>query len=194
VLHYHGRLPPSGKNRDKHNIRQAIHPQLKRLWGIEQPLIALVKSTEQLTDGSRVTGLEKIANSFVRGNFRFVPLVTKSHSLVCQLDITFLRREEAGDLVKHGGDIDNRLKILFDSLRVPDVSQLTRLAPIASEDPFYCLLEDDSLITGVHVKTERLLEPPAGPQNSKDVRLLITAVVRPTKIVWGNIGFLGGWL
>ena len=194
VLYYQGRLPSSGNNNDKHKIRQALHPQLKRLWEIEQPLIKLSQSTEQIGEGPRITGLEKIANDFVRDGFRFVPLVTKNYSLVSHLDIIFLRREAPGELVRHGGDIDNRINTLFDSLRVADASQVTGLSPIATENPFYCLLEDDSLITGFQVRTERLLEPPTSPQNDTDVRLSIIAVVRPTMVTFKNIGFLGGWL
>lgn len=117
-------------------------------------------------------------------------LTTKKLFLVCQLDNLFLRREEAGQLVRHGGDIDNRLKVLFDSLRVPDLEQVTKLTPTATEDPFYCLLEDDSLITGFRVTTERLLDP--GPED--EVRLLITAVVRPTQVTFASTAFLGGWI
>ncbi len=192
VLTYRGLLPSSGDNGDKHRIRQALHPQLRRLWTIEEPLRLLAS-----------TSLDKIADTFSRGPFRFVPLATKSLHLVCQLDITFLRREEPGHLVRHGGDIDNRLKVLFDSLRVPNFEQVTKLAPSVDENPLYCLLEDDAMITGFRVTSERLLEPaqllPApvttsDTTNESHVNLLITAVIRPTKITMDSMNYLGGWL
>lgn len=52
------------------------------------------------------------------------------------------------------GDIDNRLKTLFDALRLPN--QTNELVgydnPAPDENPFFCLLEDDSLITHVSVE------------------------------------------
>jgi len=79
--------------------------------------------------------------------------------LVCRLDILFLRRSPPGEIVKHGGDLDNRLKTLFDALRVPD-SIGDNWQPEGSETPlFFCLLKDDALITEVNVSTDMLLEP-----------------------------------
>jgi hypothetical protein len=62
-------------------------------------------------------------------------------------------------------DIDARLKMLFDALKVPnDAGQLGGYQqPEQDEDPFCCLLEDDQLITHVSVKTGVLLEPTPGP-------------------------------
>jgi hypothetical protein len=39
----------------------------------------------------------------------------------CSIDILFLHRDAPGRIVRSGGDIDNRIKVLFDALRVPDV-------------------------------------------------------------------------
>ena len=88
--------------------------------------------------------------------------------------------------------MDNRVKTLFDSRSVPaNTNQIVGLAPAAGETPFYCLLEDDSLITGFEIRTERLLEPLPDRNN---VRLTISAIVRPTRVDIGNMRFLGGWL
>jgi hypothetical protein len=138
--------------------------------------------------------LEDIAANFTREQFRFVPLVAKRLKLVCFLDITFLRREAPGQLIKYGGDIDNRIKTLLDSLRVPEAGEIKSLTPDVTENPFYCLLEDDSLVTGFQVKTERLLEPSSGAGRQSDVRLMITVIVHPTEVTMENLSFLGGWL
>lgn len=99
---------------------------------------------------------------------------------------------ELADEVFSRDNIDNRLKTLLDSLSVPaHVNQLTGLAPASEENPFYCLLEDDSLVTGFEIRTERLLEPPINPN---DVRLILTVIVRPTQITFETLAFLGGWL
>src|ERR1017187_1955041 len=69
--------------------------------------------------------------------------------------------------------IDNRIKVLFDGLRMPKASNEIDGAPQEGEDPFYCLLEDDSLITRVNVTTDRLLTPKADDERIHDVMLVI---------------------
>ena len=44
--------------------------------------------------------------------------------------------------------------------------------PASGEDPFFCLLEDDRLITDFKVTTDRLLTPP-GETRENDVKLII---------------------
>jgi hypothetical protein len=189
VLTYIGALPPNGNNQEKHRIRQALLPQLRQQWDIDPYLNAIAHSGSKDNPG-KGTRIDDIAR--IKGGFRFLPLVSKEFHLVCNLQITMLRNEEPGNLFQTGGDIDNRLKTLFDSLSVPPHdNQLTGIVPMGNEDPFYCLLEDDSLITGVDIKTERWLEQPANPPG---VRLTMTAIVRPTKVTLDSLGFLGGWL
>ena len=191
VLTYFGPLPPNGNSQEKHRLRQAFLPQLGRQWDIDPYLHAIAHSGSRNNPGAG-TRLNDIANRFVKGGFSFVPLVSNEFSLVCNLQIVMLRNEEPGNLIQTGGDIDNRLKTLFDSLSVPPhENQLNGLAPVPGENPFYCLLEDDSLVTGIEVKTERLLEVPVNPT---DVRLTMTAIVRPTKVTPDTFGFLGGWI
>lgn len=76
----------------------------------------------------------------------FMPLVRHSLYLACAVDILFLRHEEPFKLLKHGGDLDNRIKILFDGLRMPDPKdQYVGEKPTA--DPLFVVLEDDALIS-----------------------------------------------
>ena len=86
-----------------------------------------------------------------------------------------MRTDKPGSLIKSGsGDIDNRLKTLFDALRMPkSKDELGRYAgvPGLDEDPFYCLLEDDKFITRLVVETDMLLRPAA---SSNDTHLIIT--------------------
>jgi hypothetical protein len=89
----------------------------------------------------------------------------------------FLRPDRPGHVI-WAGDIDNRLKTLFDAMRVPDPAEnYVNAPPTQDETPFFCLLQDDKLITKVEVETDRLLEPVTG--NSADVRLVITVRLRP---------------
>jgi hypothetical protein len=191
VLTYSGPLPPDGNGQQKHRIRQALLPQLRQQWEIDPALYGIAHAPSRDNPGNGVMR-DDISNRFRKGGFRFLPLVSRSYNLVCNLQITMLRPEEPGNLIKTGGDIDNRLKTLFDSLSVPPhENQLNGLAPVGGEDPFYCLLEDDSLVTGFEIRTERLLEPLA---NATHVRLTLTATVRPTKVTIDNLSFLGGFL
>lgn len=124
---------------------------------------------------------------FTRGEWLFLAIVRERLHLVCDLDILFLRREPPGQLVSGGGDIDNRIKVLFDALRVPqDENELRGCGP---EKTMACLTEDDKLITGFRVTTDRLLEPPASPSNVNDVRLIINVEVKPTKLTTENMAY-----
>jgi hypothetical protein len=109
----------------------------------------------------------------------FVPLARKSLYLGCNVDILFLRHDEPFKLMKDGGDLDNRLKTLFDGLRMPDEqSELGGVVPIA--DPLYVLLEDDALISGFSAKTAKLLG--GGPKKEHQVRLTIDVTIKVLRI------------
>ena len=74
--------------------------------------------------------------------------------------------EEPGSVITHGGEIYNRLKTLLDALSIPKSDQLRADdAPVAAEDRFHCLLEDDKLITSIRVTVDRLLDS----SNKKEV-------------------------
>jgi hypothetical protein len=170
----------------KHEIRKALHPQLKQLWQATPHLREATKPHDVLGSPSLE---EYLASQFTRVGYRFVPLVTEDLSLLCSLDILFLRPDRPGSLIKSGsGDIDNRLKILFDALRMPDSKEELGhyLVPAPDEDPFYCLLQDDKLITRLAVETDMLLRPISSPN---DTRLVITVRIRPHEWTWENIAF-----
>ena len=124
------------------------------------------------------------------GNYRFVPLVTQRLSLTCSLDILFLRTDIPGSILQ-SGDIDNRLKTLFDALRKPsNTGELGGyLSPEEGEDPFFCLLEDDKLINHISVVTDRLFEPTGKDYDTNDARLVIKVGIRPYVVMMGNLGF-----
>jgi hypothetical protein len=87
----------------------------------------------------------------------------------------FLRRDVAGSAIISGGDIDNRLKVLIDALKMPgECSQIhNNWEPSSDHDPFYCLMEDDSLITEIKITTDRLILPLEEGENKNDVVLII---------------------
>ena len=216
-LLFDGDLFASG-NRNKHvdekwEIRKAIEPQLVELWnthpalsGIslssqpprvphfsitEHPSLLLRRGLEHLETPheihiqSRGATARQLRTPIVVGDKKFLPLVRKNLSLACKLDITFLRQGKPGDLILPGGDLDNRMKTLFDALSIPDQQDL-RGNP--DHEPFFCLLEDDSLIIEQHVKTGRLLRASSSPSAA---HLLIEVSVNVMQITDSNIGFIG---
>ena len=120
------------------------------------------------------------------GSFTFAPLVSAEMNATAELVVTLLRPEPPGNLLTQGGDIDNRLKTLFDALTMP--RHLNALAigstPSADEAPFFCLLEDDNLVTSIQVKTEQLLEQVEDPAL---VDLFINVRTRITRITFKNM-------
>jgi len=88
------------------------------------------------------------------------------------------------------GDIDNRLKTLFDALRIPEAGENYHLnTKEAGETPFFCLLEDDKLITKVSVETDQLLQFVTPDRSVNEVRLVITVTLRPYELNLGNMQF-----
>lgn len=181
TLTYRGPLPVKASPKDKQLIRRQIHPQLMRLWSLP-PLdkqIYTLLSEEQTIRPCIISRLN---------GFRFAPLVSTKLHLIAKLEIIFLRPEAPGNLVTQGGDIDNRLKTLFDSLRMPRVvGELpANDTPQQNEDPFFCLLEDDALITEISVKTDMLLDPVAHKSSTELLIRVETGSVEPG---WGtNMG------
>jgi hypothetical protein len=181
----------SPRAKHKHEIRKRLHPQLKRLWEVTDTF-------RHLQDRHPVTGElvgreESLAARFRCGDYRLVPLVTIDFPLLCSVEILFLRPDPPGELIR-SGDIDNRLKVLFDALRIPvDVKELGGLTPDEGEDPFYCLLQDDRLIANLSITTAMMLEPLRGsttPPSPNDVRLVITVNVQPIGGAFGGLSFI----
>jgi len=173
-LIYQGKLPAAGgssRNKEKHAIRQVLHKQLAQLWKC-QPILSRYL-IEDITN--KRSGVEMMADKFERCGFRFLPLMHDYFgSLACALDILFLRRDQPGDLIKYGGDIDNRIKVFFDALRMPQEDQeLDGQKPGEDENPFFCLLQDDRQITEVNITTDRLLTPQTTGEYINDVHLII---------------------
>lgn len=184
-LTYEGKLLSNGNATHKHEIRKAFHPQLKRLWEITPSLSEMTYPALKLVDIKRTHFLrrtEHLAEQFARNNYNFVPLVTGDLNVsYCGLNILYLRRDPPGSVVNRYGDIDNRIKTLFDALQIPpgknDLGGYDM--PDESERPFYVLLEDDRLITHVSVETDTLLEPVNGAFDMNDARLVVTVKIEP---------------
>jgi hypothetical protein len=195
-LLYGGPLHSAGHENprvEKHSIRKVFHSQLRRLWetnsylreyavGVGQQMRSTGASAGDLTVESFEHGARVLGANWNRNGFNFLPLVQKRVCLRCSLDILFLRVDEYPFVFGGSGDIDARMKQLFDSLRMADAGELPVGAkPEQDENPFFVLLEDDKLISEVRVNTDRLLKlPEARPPNKHDVYLQISVRLNPT--------------
>lgn len=181
-LTYAGRLLTRNERRERqrslhvHDIRKEFHKQLKVLWE-SHPILRQVSkdgSTIELYSGSGAPPLNQI---FPHDGFNWLPLVTKANGLICAIDVLMLRRGPPGEALS---DIDNRLKPIFDALRMagsPDElgagTATGQAQPGTGENPFYVVLEDDKLITHLSATTDTLLEPVVGVPPREAVRLVV---------------------
>lgn len=176
-LIYDGLLPSRGNAASRLPIREALHPQLQELWS-HDPLEHYRDKYLSDEPGAGQISVIKRVNGHV-----YAPLVCTSLHLLAELDILMLRPEPPGRVIAHG-DIDNRLKVLFDALRAPNSEQEigtgARMSTLA--EPTFTLLEDDRLITRVNVETDRLLN--AG--HPEHVRLIIAVTLRASRVIYGN--------
>jgi hypothetical protein len=196
TLTYEGSLHAASaantRTAEKHQIRKQFSEQLREVWLTHPALEGWFQKWQQLEPSKQ---LEFDDNSLLQGfdigSYRCVPLVTKRLDLVCELDILFLRRDPPGVLVNQGGDIDNRIKVLFDALRIPETQNDIPATEIVDNGTvLFCLLEDDCLITRVNVESERLLGVPT-PDTKASVKLVIRVTVKAQRIRFGTMS-IGG--
>ncbi len=178
------------RTEEKNAIRRKFHAQLADMWLTHPALDGWLYHWEMLDQEQRYRDLPNNALLAHRcGAYTFIPLVTPKHHMICDLDVLFLRRAAPGELI-HGGDLDNRLKTLFDALSMPaHENQLQGLrTPDEEPTPFFTLLEDDRLITGISVRTAQLHAPTQEGESPSNVRLVIDVTTRITRVTFGNIG------
>lgn len=170
-----------------HAIRKVFHLQLSALWRLH-PVLRKERRSKM-----GVAGTDK--QVFPLEGFSFDALVTQRSGLICALDVLMLRVGEPGAVIY---DLDNRLKTIFDALRMPKGADELGAgsarpqvpASDGSESPFYVLLEDDKLITHVSVESDILLEPVAVPgSQDSGVRLVLGVTVRPYDVTQDNLAF-----
>jgi hypothetical protein len=186
-LTYEGEIRPRGGASlpDIHMIRQRLHPQLKRVW--DHPPFAELKES-WLQDFDAANPAPSYSRIRPVGTKKYAPLVAMH--LGAELDIIFLRQQAKGQLIGEGGDIDNRLKTLFDALRMPSRGEVQQLGAAVAQDeqPLHCLLEDDALIHRVNVETDRLLKD-ADPHSLMAI-IQVTVVV--TNVTMATVSLTGG--
>jgi hypothetical protein len=215
TLTYDGPLPSSGsrpKALAKWEIRRHFHPQLEDLWSSHPALIDAKDNRYFPKTGG---GVLRQGHHFFPGNVGamvlypgetlgdnfidliapiekhrawFRPLVRDTLALHCGLKILFLRKERPGK-VYQSGDIDGRIKTLLDALTMPQHVEQIEETTGSRAEPMLCLLEDDSLVSGLNVETERLLTGANFPNDY--TRLVIEVDVRVRQATIYNQSFLG---
>jgi hypothetical protein len=215
-LTYEGELRPTQRDAianqsdplasHKHQIRRTFHKQLRTLWrenrflsdyrrmpvtsGDSRPIHASGAHWAD-PDDKKISLLEYVSSQYTFGGYKFAPLVCDEFSLLCSIDILFLRRDIPGSAIQVG-DIDNRVKTVIDALSKPANMHELRgnETPLPDEEPFFCLLENDKLISGFSVETDMLLdEPLAGEADKRKAKIFITVEIRPYHATFFNLSF-----
>lgn len=218
TLIYDGDLPASGnksKPEEASKIRNELHHQLADLWDSHVVFRQLARTARTVPNPgagywvgekpiwspSKLPDWNDPIPPLLEGQTdfcaaipvpnvgSFIPIVRNSLHLACAVDILFLRHEEPYNLMRQGGDLDGRIKTLFDGLKMPDPkNQYVGLTPTA--DPLYVVLEDDALISDISVRSGRLLG-----NRTKDrhrVRLTIDVTIKVLRVFHANDCLVGG--
>lgn len=202
-LLYQGEIKSSGnesKPEAVHTIRKVLHPQLRRQWEINSALrqLAIFSGDEisraglealQTEQGRFEHGIRSLGRQRMNFGFQFIPLVTEDHSVRCSIDILLLR---PGDkrLILSQGDIDGQVKTICDALRIIKNQKEVVSPPEQDEEPFFCLLEDDRLISEVRVTADELLLLPSERNVKPNDAFAVIHVKTNAKYP----GSLGNWL
>lgn len=167
---------------DIHKIRLAIHPQMQNLWQHE-PLVHSTKWLQAVPVKGDLTARDEVDGQ------PFISIVSKGLFTQAELDVLLLRAQPPGQLITNQGDIDNRMKTLFDGLRIPTKAEAKELRGrgLLANDMVYCLMQDDALVSKLTVTTDRLLGEPLG---SNRTLAIINVKLRPTRVAMGNIGLV----
>jgi hypothetical protein len=202
-LTYEGRLLGASRENSradhKHEIRMKLHPQLKHLWAVHQWLAQLSdlrfpdhntaisgKTLINPAWAMHPTYIDLLGGKYKSQNRSWVPLVGDDMGLTCTVDILFLRQGARGGVL-NVGDIDGRLKTLFDALAIPRSS--SGLPAPEAELPIYVLLSDDRHISHASVEADELLEPTSLSAGQNDSRVIITVNIKPLCANFLTLGF-----
>jgi hypothetical protein len=141
-----------------HAIRKVFHGQLRNMWQ-QHPSLKSWTETDPNDKNNQKPITEIRANQYSRNGFRFVPMAVESQWTLVALDIIFLRSGIPGTLLR-SADLDARLKTLIDALKMPKkLDELGGYSPAEDENPFFCLMEDDKLVSSMRISTDTLLQP-----------------------------------
>ncbi|PDQ19275.1 hypothetical protein CN311_20415 [Mesorhizobium sanjuanii] len=155
-----------------------IHPQMEALWSL-QPL----KNNDWLRSRSE----SNLGVLEVRNGFEFAPLISTSVGLLAEINVTILRNRHSNDRQGIHGDIDNRVKTLFDALRIPTLGEINVLSEkgVIFHERTFCLLQDDDLVTKLTVETDRWLGVPP-----HQTLAIIRVAIKASTVTMDNLDLL----
>lgn len=212
-LRYRGELAActqsNPRTKEKHAIRTQFGRQLKTHWDGHAHLRTIKPESCQVATktGTKTfsvprplkgSGGEEFFWRYPMGGLNFVPVANHVHEFQCDLSMKMFRAAAPGAFIFSGGDIDNRLKTLFDALRMPhDVSQFPKEEPENLDSDSWpvllCLLQDDDMITKISIESVKLLtETPTGYRKENYVELDIEVNLRPITPMYGTLAYLFG--
>lgn len=184
---------------EKHALRQHFHEQLERIWRSDSRFSQI--NPLELGDAVHAKGMWDVQRNEenkipyfeetpLRGflyqrplaNYHFVPVVTRVMEADCHLKIVLRRPIKPGTIIYSGGDLDGRLKTLFDALAMPPQLQDLPEGITGSDGTCLCLLEGDELITGFSIDSEEWAEAPSSHHAEVD----ITVTVRAVTLMYGT--------
>lgn len=175
TLTYRGELKSGGSSKERQRVRNSLSGQHERLWNNE----AFQLGTSQLAGCEVRTFHDR----------QFIPLVTRGSGLRVSLDVLLLQQTKGNSPLSDHGDIDNRLKTLFDGLRVPQhANEAGEPEDYDFDGPVHCLVEDDSLIEKVSMEVEGWLDPAAG---RREVLAVVRVSTRVHRVTYVNMSHLG---
>jgi len=197
-----GQLPSTGnkpKPKDVAHIRSDLSLQLEYLWQTHRAIQELKEYGYVVRPGSTNTIIDQSATSrqiaqrapshmmslidwITVDGHRYQPLVRSSLDLNCALSILFLRQDDPGALITQGGDLDGRMKTLLDALRMP--SSAEQEAGGAPSSDTYCIMQSDTLVSGMEIETERLLVPTSS--HPHEAQIVTEVSLRILRVHQGN--------
>ena len=200
TLRYEGRLTDAEARDQKHSLREHFHEQLREIWRSHNALSKInrsglrrpVPSADDRFDLPRPlvqTDREALSAYLFRhevSGITFIPLITYPMEAHCYLSMRMGRPTRPGSILFGRGDLDNRIKILIDALRMPH--QVTELPDGAFGDrEMFCLLADDNLVTRLVITSYRLL---SGYTSDADVAIDIDVAIKPITAMIGTMDLL----
>jgi hypothetical protein len=156
TLFYQGSLKSNGRAEHKATIRRHFSTQLETIYKRE------VLENESVREYVEEKCVREVAGH------RYVALANRTFGLFAKIEVTLLSVGNSSIFANAQGDIDNRLKTIFDALSIPPESQASQIRD-ALPDLTICLVDDDVLIRDVRVRSGELLLS----ENDKDVLVLI---------------------
>lgn len=206
TLRYRGALPATGDRKarvpEKNILRMHFHRQLANLWredgrfgNVDPSMLQFPNRSGNVLDVRRpIPPEDGIAGWFYRfevGRFFFVPLVNEVRGAQVHLAVRMHLRASDGGIFA-SGDLDNRLKLLFDALRMPhQASELeSELRDGPGREHIFCLLDDDSRITRLTVESIPLLGDKEESENKHYAEIECDVTVKAIRPMMGNYAFL----